>query len=161
MVECLTRDRRAAGSSLTGITALWFCRARHIYPILVLVQPRKTHPCIYVTERLLMGRKESNQTNKSNIFLCNYYGILQIFEEIGAVEPLKAVASQSASTTASKLAAKALDIIGEEVPHKLSQRVPLWSVEDVVFWVSSVRSNNEMNANFSVYNCHYCLTHKY
>ena len=32
---------------------------RHIYPSLVLVQPRKTHPCL--TERLLMGRKESNQ----------------------------------------------------------------------------------------------------
>ena len=29
---------------------------------LVLVQPRKTRPCL--TERLLMGRKESNQTNK-------------------------------------------------------------------------------------------------
>ena len=37
--------------------------ARHIYPSLVLVQPRKTHP--YITERLLMGRKESNQTNKT------------------------------------------------------------------------------------------------
>ena len=34
--------------------------ARHIYPSLVLVQPRKTHPCL--TERFLMGRKESNQT---------------------------------------------------------------------------------------------------
>ena len=31
-------------------------------PNLVLVQPRKTHP--FITERLLMGRKESNQTNK-------------------------------------------------------------------------------------------------
>ena len=31
-------------------------------PSLVLVQPRKTHP--YLTERLLMGRKESKQTNK-------------------------------------------------------------------------------------------------
>ena len=29
-------------------------------PSLVLVQPRKTRP--YITERLLMGRKESNQT---------------------------------------------------------------------------------------------------
>ena len=29
---------------------------------LVLVQPRKNRP--YITERLLMGRKESNQTNK-------------------------------------------------------------------------------------------------
>ena len=35
--------------------------ARHIYPSLVLVQHRKTRPCL--TERLLMGRKESNQTN--------------------------------------------------------------------------------------------------
>ena len=31
-----------------------------IRPSLVLVQPRKTLP--YITERLLMGRKESNQT---------------------------------------------------------------------------------------------------
>ena len=36
--------------------------AKHINPSLVLVQPRKTRP--YITERLLMGRKESNQTNK-------------------------------------------------------------------------------------------------
>ena len=59
--ECLTRDRGAAGSSLTGVTALcpW---ARHINPSLVLVQPRKTRPCI--TKRLVMGRKESNQANK-------------------------------------------------------------------------------------------------
>ena len=31
-------------------------RAKHVYPSLVLVQPRKTRP--YITERLLMGRKE-------------------------------------------------------------------------------------------------------
>ena len=35
---------------------------KNINPSLVLVQPRKTRP--YITERLLMGRKESNQTNK-------------------------------------------------------------------------------------------------
>ena len=34
--------------------------SKNINPSLVLVQPRKTHPVI--TERLLMGRKESNQT---------------------------------------------------------------------------------------------------
>ena len=45
MVECLTGDRGAPGSSLTGVTVLW-----------------KTRPCL--TERLLMGRKASNQTNK-------------------------------------------------------------------------------------------------
>ena len=33
--------------------------ARHIYPSLVLVQPRKTRP--FITERLLMGCKESNK----------------------------------------------------------------------------------------------------
>ena len=35
---------------------------KNIDPSLVLVQPRKTRP--FITERLLMGRKESNQTNK-------------------------------------------------------------------------------------------------
>ena len=33
-----------------------------IHPSLVLVQPKKTCPCL--TERLLMGCKKSNQTNK-------------------------------------------------------------------------------------------------
>ena len=37
--------------------------SKNINPSLVLVQPRKTHP--FITERLLMGRKESNQTNTS------------------------------------------------------------------------------------------------
>ena len=36
--------------------------SKNINPCLVLVQPRKTRP--FITERLLMGRKESNQTNK-------------------------------------------------------------------------------------------------
>ena len=36
--------------------------SKNINPSLVLVQPRKTHPCL--TERLLIGRKDSNQTNK-------------------------------------------------------------------------------------------------
>ena len=38
----------------------YFPNARNINPSLVLVQPSKTRP--YITERLLMGRKESNQT---------------------------------------------------------------------------------------------------
>ena len=58
MVECLTRDRGAAGSNLTGVTALSL--SKNINPSLVLVQPRKT--CPFITEILLMGRKESNQT---------------------------------------------------------------------------------------------------
>ena len=66
LVECLTRDQGAAGLSLTGVAALcpW---AGHINPSLVLVQPRKTRP--FITERLLMGCKESNQTNKTNVFV--------------------------------------------------------------------------------------------
>ena len=34
--------------------------SKNINPSLVLVQPRKTRP--FITERLLMGRKDSNQT---------------------------------------------------------------------------------------------------
>ena len=37
-----------------------------IHPSLALVQPRKTPP--YITERLLMGRKETNQTKQANTF---------------------------------------------------------------------------------------------
>ena len=37
--------------------------SKNINPSLVLVQPRKI--CPFITERLLMGRKESNQTNKT------------------------------------------------------------------------------------------------
>ena len=36
--------------------------SKNINPSLVLVQPRKTRP--FITEILLIGRKESNQTNK-------------------------------------------------------------------------------------------------
>ena len=48
--------------------------SKTINPSLVLVLPRKTRP--YITERLLMGRKESNQTNKSqgNLENCRVAG---------------------------------------------------------------------------------------
>ena len=36
--------------------------SKNINPSLVLVQPRKTRP--FITERLMMGCKQSNQTNK-------------------------------------------------------------------------------------------------
>ena len=38
--------------------------SKNINPSLVMVQPRKIR--LFITERLLMGRKESNQTNKQN-----------------------------------------------------------------------------------------------
>lgn len=64
-------------------------------------------------------------------------GTTDIFREIGAIEPLKTVAS-CPNAIASKFAAQALRLIGEEVPHKLSQQVPLWSVEDVREWVKQI-----------------------
>ena len=60
MVECLTRDGEAAGSSPPASRVVSL--SKNINPSLVLVQPRKTRP--FITERLLMGRKESKQTNK-------------------------------------------------------------------------------------------------
>ena len=62
VVECLTQDQRAGGLSLTGVTA---SLSKTINPNLVLVQPRKTNP--FITERLLMGSKESNQANKNQL----------------------------------------------------------------------------------------------
>ncbi|XP_041379033.1 NAD(+) hydrolase sarm1-like [Gigantopelta aegis] len=64
-------------------------------------------------------------------------GRQEIFYEINAVEPLKKLAS-SPNDVASKLAAEALKTIGEKIPHTLSQQVPLWTVPDVVYWVSQV-----------------------
>ena len=56
-------DLNLGGWSLTGITVLSevVSLSKNINPSLVLVQPRKTHP--YIAEKLLMGCKESNQTN--------------------------------------------------------------------------------------------------
>ena len=50
------------GSRVRALPASLRCGpwARHIYPSLELVQPGKTRPRL--TERLLMGREESNQT---------------------------------------------------------------------------------------------------
>ena len=45
---------------LLGNFVRWHYEEHIINPSLELVQPRKTGP--YITEKLLMGRKESNQT---------------------------------------------------------------------------------------------------
>ena len=45
--------------------------SKNINPSLVLVQPRKTRP--YITERLLMGRKESNQTKHNDQKCCFWH----------------------------------------------------------------------------------------
>ncbi|XP_076434766.1 LOW QUALITY PROTEIN: NAD(+) hydrolase SARM1-like [Babylonia areolata] len=61
----------------------------------------------------------------------------EILYDIEAVDTLKWLAS-TPNSTASRLAGQALRILGEEVPHKLSQQVPLWTTEDVIQWVSQV-----------------------
>ena len=63
-VECFTQDRGATGSSLIGVTTL--CSDQH----LALIQRRKA--CPFITEGLLMGPKESDQTNKQTLSLLCY-----------------------------------------------------------------------------------------
>ena len=59
----LVLDSRPKGRGFEPHCVVSLSKAHLGYPSIVLVQPRKTRPCI--TERLLMGRKESNQTNKN------------------------------------------------------------------------------------------------
>ena len=81
VVECLTRDRRAAGSSLRRHCVVSL--SKNINPSLVLVQPRKTRP--YITERLLMGRKESNQNKKSHLLFFSKLSFQKIIPGIPSV----------------------------------------------------------------------------
>ena len=72
-----------------------------------------------------------------SIFFLYFQGRKEVLYNIGAVEPLKRLAS-TPNRVASRLAAQALKIIGEEVPHKLSQQVPLWTCDDVTTWITQV-----------------------
>ena len=59
--------------------------SKNINPSLVLVQPRKT--CPFITERLLMGRKETNnkQTNTDQTKASISYLVIQIFHLLGKI----------------------------------------------------------------------------
>ena len=63
VVECLTRGCGFEPHGRHCVMSL----SKNINPSLVLVQLRKTRP--YIPERLSMGRKESNQTNKTKLYL--------------------------------------------------------------------------------------------
>ena len=67
VVECLTRDRGAAGSSLTCVTMFWSLSKTHLSQLSTGLT-QEDRPCL--TERSLMGCKESNQTN--NTYLTVY-----------------------------------------------------------------------------------------
>uniref|UniRef100_A0A9J2PKY0 ADP-ribosyl cyclase/cyclic ADP-ribose hydrolase n=1 Tax=Ascaris lumbricoides TaxID=6252 RepID=A0A9J2PKY0_ASCLU len=58
-------------------------------------------------------------------------------KEIGAIAALKEVAS-SPDEVAAKFASEALTVIGEEVPYKLTQQVPCWTIADVQYWVKKI-----------------------
>lgn len=91
----------------------------------------------------VLSSKREEARNLASFHFCMEAGIKKqqgntnIFSEIGATEALKKVAS-CPNAVASKYAAQALRLIGEEVPHKLSQQVPLWSTEDVEEWVKQI-----------------------
>ncbi|XP_022112643.2 NAD(+) hydrolase sarm1 isoform X2 [Pieris rapae] len=91
----------------------------------------------------VLSSKREEARNLAAFHFCMEAGIkkqqckTEIFREIGAIEPLKKVAS-CPNAIASKFAAQTLRFIGEEVPHKLSQQVPLWSIEDVKEWVKQI-----------------------
>lgn len=91
----------------------------------------------------VLDSKREEARNLAAFHFCMEAGIKKqqgntnIFAEIGAVEKLKKVAS-CPNAVASKYAAQALRLIGEDVPHKLSQQVPLWSYEDVEEWVKQI-----------------------
>ena len=55
--------RELSGSVVECLRHCVVSLSKNNNPSLVLVQPRKTRP--FITERVLMGHKESNQTNKN------------------------------------------------------------------------------------------------
>ncbi|XP_046389688.1 NAD(+) hydrolase sarm1 isoform X2 [Ischnura elegans] len=91
----------------------------------------------------VLSSKREEARNLAAFHFCMEAGIkkrqgnTEVFREIGAIEPLKKVAS-CPNAVASKFAAQALRLINEDVPHKLSQQVPLWSTEDVREWVKQI-----------------------
>ena len=100
----------------------------------------------------VLSSKREEARNLAAFHFCMEAGIkkqqgnTEIFRAIGAIEPLKKVAS-CPNAIASKYAAQALRLIGEEVPHKLSQQVPLWSTKDVMEWVKQI-GFEELALNF-------------
>ena len=63
--------------------------SKNINPSIVLVQPRKT--CPFITERLLIGRKESNQTKQISIYtvILNYNTWVKVFRIISEFSNFK------------------------------------------------------------------------
>ena len=65
----------------------------------------------------------------------------EVFEEIGAVEILKTVASNP-NGIASQYAAQALRALGHDLPYEISYQVTTWSKEDVKEWLKHIGFSN-------------------
>ncbi|XP_078080745.1 NAD(+) hydrolase SARM1 [Mustelus asterias] len=62
----------------------------------------------------------------------------QILHEIGATQSLKRLVSYSGNATISTLAKKALQLMGEEVPRRLSATVLNWKPGEVQTWLQQI-----------------------
>ncbi|XP_072326072.1 NAD(+) hydrolase SARM1 [Scyliorhinus torazame] len=77
-------------------------------------------------------------------YLCVEAGIklkqrkTQILHEIGATQSLKRLVSYSGNVTISNLAKKALHLMGEKVPRRLSATVPNWKPGEVQTWLQQI-----------------------
>ncbi|XP_059829682.1 NAD(+) hydrolase SARM1 isoform X2 [Hypanus sabinus] len=62
----------------------------------------------------------------------------QVLHEVGATQSLKRIVSYSSCGTVSALAKKALCLLGEEIPRRLSPTVPNWKPVEVQTWLQQV-----------------------
>ncbi|XP_072909188.1 NAD(+) hydrolase SARM1 isoform X2 [Hemitrygon akajei] len=62
----------------------------------------------------------------------------QVLHEVGATQSLKRIVSYSGCGTVSALAKKALCLLGEEIPRRLSPTVPNWKPVEVQTWLQQV-----------------------
>ncbi|XP_029468709.1 sterile alpha and TIR motif-containing protein 1 [Rhinatrema bivittatum] len=62
----------------------------------------------------------------------------KMFNEIGATQSLKRIVCYSTDGTASLLAKKALQMIGEEVPRRILRTVPNWKPLEVQTWLQQI-----------------------
>ncbi len=93
-----------------------------------------------------MCMRASGKNNKASAFTelntCANECV-QIFADIGAIEPLERLVSSS-NALASRFAAQALMLMGRCVPNKLPHQVYLWRPEDVTAWLRKVCTANSL-----------------
>ncbi|XP_043910327.1 NAD(+) hydrolase SARM1 [Protopterus annectens] len=77
-------------------------------------------------------------------YLCVEAGIkakqrnMGVLHRIGATHSLKRIVSYSSNCTTSSLAKKALRIMGEEVPRRISPNVPNWKAGELQIWLQQI-----------------------